>query len=227
MSINGLSCLRLLVQMRKGMRINSERIFREATKIIVSLLFCTGIVRSQEWTRVDVADPQQERQYAEFTLQGKFLKAPPAESESFPLIILHCQPGRYGHLHGKLLAAVLHVGKVVDGAMVRNEIRDELFSSKPDPDGYYVEYNLDDGESKADHWDNVSDYQAAGFGLQELSDILWGQAPPRKEDGNPPVKKLVITVQQQLAGKIVMQFNMPDPAPVSEFCGCTYFKKKD
>ncbi|MBN1571377.1 MAG: hypothetical protein JXA73_26315 [Acidobacteria bacterium] len=211
------------------MRIESCRIFKGTIQIFGFLFFYAGTVHAQAWTRVEVSDPQRDQPYAEFTLQGKFLQAPPAMSESSPRIILHCQPGRYssGHLHGKLLAAVLNVGKMVDGAMVRNEIRDELFSSKPDLDGYYVEFNLDDGELKADHWDNILDYQAVGFGPEQLNDILWGQTTPRKEDGNPPVKKFVISVQQNIAGKIVMQFDMPDPAVVSEFCGCTYFKKKD
>lgn len=211
------------------MRINSGNIFREAIKIIISLFLCAGIARSQEWTRVEVSDPQGRRQLTEFTLQGKFLKAPNATTEVFPLMILRCQPGRYssGHLHGKLLAAVLHVGAVLDGAIVRKEIRDELFLGKPDPDGYYVEFSLDDGESKSDHWDNVLDYQGVGFGSQELNSILWGQIAPHKEEANPPVKKFVITIQQHRVGKILMQFDMPDPAVVSELCGCTYFKEKD
>ncbi len=211
------------------MRIDSKNISRQTVRIAIFLLFGAGFVGSQDWNRVDVSDPQQERQFAEFTLPGKFIKAPPVFDEASPMLILHCQPGRYskGHLHGKLVAAVLHVGKVVDGTMVRNDVREELFSAKPDPDGYFIEFSLDDGEIKADHWDNVLDYQAVGFGAEELNSILWGQPTPRKEENNPPVKKFVVNLQQQSAGKIVMQFDLPDPAVVSEFCGCTYFKNKD
>ena len=210
------------------MRIDSGSIFGETIRLILSLLLCAGVVRSQEWTRTDVSGPQRERQYTEFTLQGKFLKAPSETTEVFPLIVLRCQPGRYssGHLHGKFLAAVLHVGTILDGSIVRNEIREELFSAKPDPDGYYVEFSLDDSEPKSEHWDNILDYQGVGFGSQELNSILWGNILPHKEDANPPIKKFVLTVQQKLAGKIIMQFDMPDPTVVSELCGCTYFKEK-
>ena len=178
---------------------------------------------------MDVSDPQRERQYIEFTLPGKFLKAPNATNEVFPLIILHCQQGRYssGHLHGKLLAGVLHVGRILDGSIVRNEAHTDLFSGKPDPEGYYVEFNYDDGELQSDHWDNVLDYRGAGFGQQQLNSILWAQISPHKEDFNLPVKKFAITVQPPGAGKIIMQFDMPDPTVVSELCGCTYFSKKN
>jgi hypothetical protein len=187
------------------------------------------VARSQEWTRSDISGPQSEQPYVEFALQGKFLKASNPEADVLPQLVLRCQPGRYssGHLHGKLLAAVLHVGEIVDGAIVRKETRDELFLAKADPDGYYVEFTLDDGEPQSDHWDNVLNYQAIGFGPQELNSILWGQISPHKEDGNPPVKKLVVSIQPQLALKLVIQFDMPDPTLVSELCGCTYFKKKD
>jgi hypothetical protein len=211
------------------MRINSGSIFGEAAKIIISLLLCAGVARSQEWTRVEVSGAQGGRQYTEFTLQGKFLKAPSETTEVFPLIVLRCQPGRYssGHLRGKFLAAVLHVGTVLDGAIVRNEIREELFSAIPDPDSYYVEFSVDEGEPKSEHWDSILDYQGVGFGLQELNNILWGQISPHKEGANPPVKKFVITVQQNRTGKIIMQFDLPDPTVVSELCGCTYFKEKN
>jgi hypothetical protein len=210
------------------MKINSGEIFRGTIRIVVSLLLCAGIARSQEWIRVDYADPSHGLQYTEFTLQGKFLKPAHAANGSFPLLILRCQPGRFssGHLHGKFMMGVLHVGLARDGSIVRDEVRNELFSSKPDADGYYVEFTLDDKEPISDHWDNILDYQAVGFGAQELGTILWGQKLPHNEDDNLPVKKFVFTVQQRLAGKISMQFDMPDPAIVSELCGCTYFKKK-
>lgn len=228
MSIDGFSSLYWSIQMRGSMRIGSGSILGEIVRCIISLLLCASVVRSQEWIRVDVSGAQRGSQYAEFTLQGRFLKAPSETTDVSPVIILRCQPGRYssGHLRGKFLAAVLHVGTVLDGAIVRNENREELFSAKPDPDGYYVEFSLDDSETKSEHWDNILNYQAVGFGSQELNSILWGQISPHKEDANPPVKKFVITVQQNRTGRIIMQFDMPDPTVVSELCGCTYFKEK-
>jgi hypothetical protein len=210
------------------MRINSGQIIRGTIKIVVSLLLFACIARSQEWIRIDYSDPSRELQYTEFTLQGRFLKPAHSANNSFPLLILRCQPGRFssGHMHGKFMKGILHVGLARDGSIVRDEIRNELFSSKSDVDGYYVEFALDDNEPTSDHWDNVLDYQGAGFGAHELGSILWGQTLPQNENANSPIKKFVITVQQHLAGKIIMLFDMPDPAIVSELCGCTYFKKK-
>jgi hypothetical protein len=213
----------------ESMRINSGEIFQRTIGTVISLLLCAGIAQSQEWTRVDISDPAHGSQFTEFTLRGRFFESAHAANDSFPLLILRCQPGRFssGHLHGKLLKGILHVGLVRNGLIVREEIRDELFSSKSDVDGYYVEFALNDSETTSDHWDNILDYQGVGFGAQELGTILWGQVLPHKEEDSPPIKKFVITVQQPLAGRIIMQFDMPDPTIASELCGCTYFKKKN
>jgi hypothetical protein len=201
--------------------------FRKAANATFSLLLFAGIVRSQEWVRVDVSDPEHGKQYTQFTLQGKFLQAPHGLNEVFPEIILRCQPGHYssGHLHGKFLAGVLYMGAIFDDSTGHSEIRDELFSSKSDPGDYYVEFKLDDGEINTEHWDNVLNYQGVGFQSKELNNILWGQTLPQKENTNPPIKKFLITIQRYHSGKIVMQFEMPNPAAVSELCGCTYFQK--
>jgi len=201
---------------------------RIAFGAVFPLLFCACIARAQEWIQADISDPPRQSQYIEFTLQGKFLQAPPSLNDKSPMMIIHCQPGRYssGHMHGKLLAGLLYMGAAVGDSVVGDEIRNELFSSKSDPGGYYVEFSLDDGKVQTEHWDNLLNYQLVGFGSRELNNILWGQLLPNKENINPPVKKFVIAIQRYIAEKIVMQFDMPDPTKVSELCGCTYFKEK-
>jgi hypothetical protein len=205
-----------------------SRIFlREVAKGVFCLLLFAGIIRSQGWLREDKLNPMQGT-HIEFMLQGKFLQAPDNLREKAPLIILRCKPGRYssGHLHGELLGGILHIDSVAGTLIDRSITQDELFSSKPDPAGYYVEFSLDDGGIQAEHWDNISDYQGLGFGSQVLNKVLWGQASPQKENANPPVRKFVITVQRHGTEKIAMQFDMPDPTEVSELCGCTYFREK-
>ena len=211
------------------MRINSGIFFRQSIQLFVFLLLCAGYAPSQEWTRMDVDDPRQGRQYIEFTLRGEFAKAPHVANDVFPLMILHCQKGSYssGHLRGKLLGGVLHVGRITNDSIVRDDSHEDLFSSKIDPDGYYVEFSYDDGEPQSDHWDNALDYRGIGFGQEELSGILWAQKWPHKEDSGLPVKKFSIRIQPPEAGQILLQFNLPDPTAVSELCGCTYFKKKN
>jgi hypothetical protein len=207
---------------------NSGAIHRRAVLIALTILVSAGGALSQEWSRVEIFDPQQDRPFTEFTLPGKFIETRHAADNAFPLLIVRCQPGLHdsGRLHGKLLAAAVHIGRVQDGVHLRTEAHEELFSAKPDVDSFYVEYAYDDGEPLSDHWDNVMDFRAAGFGRKELNGILWGTTELHQEGSTPPVKKLVLTLQPPVAGKIVMRFDMPDPSVVSEECGCTYFKKK-
>ena len=210
------------------MRARSEVFLREVAEGVLCLLLFTGVVRSQEWLREDKLNPKRGTEHIEFMLQGKFLQAPDYLKEKAPLIILRCKPGRYssGHVHGELISGILHVDSVVGNSIDRSIKHDKLFSSKPDPSGYYVEFSLDDGEIQTEHWDNISDYEALGFGAQILNRVLWGQTSLQKENANPPIKKFVITVQRRVNEKISMQFDIPDPAEVSELCGCTYFKDK-
>ncbi len=206
-----------------------SRVFlREVAEGVLCLLLFTGVARSQEWLREDKLNPKQGTQHIEFMLQGKFLQAPDYLKGKAPLIILRCKPGRYssGHLRGEFLGGILHVDSVVENSIDRSRMHDSLFSNKPDPAGYYVEFSLDEGEIQTEHWDNIADYEGLGFGSQMLNRVLWGQTSPQKGNTNPPIKKFVITIQRRANEKISMQFDMPDPAEVSELCGCTYFNDK-
>ncbi len=206
-----------------------SRVFiRDVAKGVLCLLLFAGVAQSQEWLREDRLNSKLRTQHIEFMLQGKFLQAPDYLKEKAPLIILRCNPERHssGHLHGELLGGILHVDSIVGNSIDRSNAHDELFSSKPDPAGYYVEFSLNDGEIQTEHWDNISNYEGLGFGSQALNKILWGRTSPQKENANQPISRFVITVQRRVSEKIVMQFDMPDSTKVSELCGCTYFDGK-
>lgn len=171
------------------MEIDSGTIQQRAVLIALAILVYAGGAQSQEWSRVEISDPKLDRPFIEFTLEGKFTETRHAATNAFPLLIVRCQAGRHdsGHLHGKLLAAAVHIGRVQDGALLRTESHEEIFSAKPDADGFYVEYTYDDEAPLSDHWDNVLDYRAAGFGRQELNGILWGR---QSFIGKNPIRRL-------------------------------------
>jgi hypothetical protein len=49
--------------------------------------------------------------------------------------------------------------------------------------------------------------------------MCWGHTITHKTGLNPQVRKVVIGVQEHLAGQIVMQFDMPYATQVGAACG--------
>jgi hypothetical protein len=52
--------------------------------------------------------------------------------------------------------------------------------------------------------------------------MLWGHMIPHKPGKGDQVHKFVIGVQEHLAGKIVMQFDMADAQQIGAACGTEY-----
>jgi hypothetical protein len=55
-----------------------------------------------------------------------------------------------------------------------------------------------------------------------VNNMLWGHLIPHKPGKGDQVHKFVIGVQEHLAGKIVMQFDMPDAQQIEAACGTEY-----
>jgi len=163
---------------------------------------------SQIWTSKPQTDALTGQSYVEFELLGKFLDAPSNGSTAAPKIELRCDPTPYRRLTGKFLAGFIVVGAVIDLA---------------NGNATTMQFRLDDG--KPQYWQEATystDYQAISFDSLFLDNILWGHMLPHRDGTGAPVRKLVVAVQEHLGGRVVMQFDMPDPVAVSRVCGAEY-----
>jgi hypothetical protein len=161
-----------------------------------------------DWTSKPQTDALTGQSYVEFELPGKFLDAPSDGSAAAPKIELRCDPTPYRRLTGKLVAGFIVVGAVID---------------LTNGNATTMQFRLDDG--KPQNWFEATystDYQAIAFDALFLNNILWGHILTHKTGTGTSVRKLVVAVQEHLGGRIVMQFDMPDPAVVSRICGAEY-----
>jgi transposase len=67
-----------------------------------------------------------------------------------------------------------------------------------------------------------TDYQAIHIEGLLLNNLLWGHNLFHKPGTSGQAHKFVVGVQEHLAGKVVMQFDMPDATQVGATCGTEY-----
>ena len=163
---------------------------------------------AQEWASSVKADQLSGKSYTEFTLQGKFL-TPPTHVDGPPSIVLRCDPAaHHGRIDGKLLAGFVVVGAILDLPM---------------------QYRLEDGKvqtagSDAGLVGYSSSFQAVSLDSIMVNNFIWGHMIPHKPGKGEQVHKVIVSVQEHLAGQIVMQFDMPDAEVVGAACGTEYKK---
>jgi len=85
---------------------------------------------------------------------------------------------------------------------------------------------LDEGKLQTDNWSTSTDHSSAFFNDLALNTLLYGHFMPRKEDTNEQVHKVIIGIDEALAGEVQIQFDMPDATAVAEACGVVMHKKK-
>ncbi|HET9183316.1 MAG TPA: hypothetical protein VFP59_14355 [Candidatus Angelobacter sp.] len=167
------------------------------------------------WKREDKTDQLRGTSYAEFTLPGRFLTPPQKPQAALPFFIVDCEPGKPkrvngGYTHGKLLNAYMLLSAVAERT----------------GDHAVVQYRLDDGKMHTEDWGISKDHTAIYPSVIELNTVLYGHFMKHKEGTNPPVRKLVIAVDEHRGGQIVMQFDMPDPTAMADACGILIRKQK-
>jgi hypothetical protein len=181
--------------------------------VLTALAALASYAQQGGWTREEESDPLHNSDYTQFTLEGKYLVPPRHRSADAPLLILQCQEGAHSRagsqVNGKLLAGYLDVDATLD-------FRE---------DSIPVQYRLDDGKLQEADWSTSTDGGGASFGEKELEKLLYGRSSPRKEDANPPVRKIVVGIPERLGTQIEAQFNMPDPSEVAQACGVIVHKK--
>ena len=150
--------------------------------------------------------------FVQFLLEGKYLAAlKHAASSSTPAMIVRCSPGSYNHGHskGKFLNGYIFVDGVVDTG---------------EAGSVHVQYRLDDGKLQDGRWSHSTDFSSVFFSSIEFNNLLYGHLLPHKEGTNPPIRKVVVGLEEYLGAEVVVQFDMPDATVVAETCGVIWHK---
>ena len=167
---------------------------------------------AQVWLITSMSDALTGKSYTLYVLPGKFLTPPWKVTDIAPTISLRCDPASH---RGKVR------GKLIEGFIVVNTVIDLKNGGKST-----VQYRLDDGKLQDAEGlvGNSTDYQAISFDDLFLDNLIWGHQIYHKPGTSQQIRKVVIGVQEHLAGQIVMQFDLPDSEQVAAACGTEYSK---
>jgi len=184
---------------------------------VVLALVCLAslcVPQTEKWIREDKTDPLRGTNYSLFYIEGKFLTPPQKATDDMPRFFAKCVPGGHkrvngGYINGKLLAAYVAVHFPV---------------GRPG-NGTAVHYRLDDGKMHNETWDISDDGRELFLPEIEFNTVLYGHFTKHKEGTNPPVRKLVLGVNEHRGSEVVIQFDMPDPAEMADGCGALIRKK--
>jgi hypothetical protein len=184
---------------------------------LLLLVSVAGPLNAQKalWVKTEKVDPLRDTKYVQFALDGKFLTPPQnVKPEATPSIILQCAPGSFtrGHQHGRFLNGYIFVGAVIDSR------------ASYSVSGVQAQYRLDDGKLQDGSWTHSTDFSSVFFKDIYLNTMLYGHFMEHKENTTPPVKKIVIGLDEYLGAEVVMQFDMPDPTDVADACGVIWHK---
>ena len=186
---------------------------RAPAAVLVLCFAVIALAQSSKWEREDKTDPLRGNTYAQYSLTGKFLTPPKRQPEEPPLFVVKCIPGTKrsgsGLLNGKLLDAFIAIGAEISHAS----------------DKVAVQYRLDDGKMHNEAWNIGTDGTAVFLPTLELNTVLYGHFLTHKEGTNPPVRKLVLGLNEHRGAEVVVQFDMPDPDEMADSCGLLYRKK--
>ena len=195
---------------------NILNLLRKSELIVpVALLLLASTAFPQEWEKEEKTDQLRGTHFFQFSLKGKYLTPPEnTATDSVPVMVVRCTPGRYqfGMANGKFLEGYIAFG----GESHKTSMIDNR----------HVEYRLDDGKLQSGYWSYSTNFSGLFFGDQDFSNLLFGHILPHKPDTNPQVAKVVIGIQEQGAGEVVMQFMMPDAAAVGDACGVILNKNR-
>lgn len=182
--------------------------------LITLMLLCSLSAYSQEkWRRMEGTDSFANIPTVTFSLTGKFLTPPSSSRLDAPTWITVCTP-KASHngknlYDGQLMKSYIDFGTVLHSATLSQVA---------------VSYRLDDSKAKTELWLGGSAGTAAFLDHMALNTVLYDHYFPHRANSSPPHQKLVIMVQESLAGNIVAEFDMPDPDEMARACGITYHR---
>ena len=178
-----------------------------AAILVVVCLASSSVPQNDKWIREDKTDPLR-GPYSVFSIDGKFLTPPQKPTDDTPFFFVKCIAGHRkkvngGYINGKLLNAFITVDAIVGRS----------------GDSAVVHYRLDDGKMHTEDWNIGTNGTTLFLPEIELNTVLYGHFSKHKENTNPPVRKLVVGVNERRAAEVVIQFDMPDPTEMADACG--------
>jgi hypothetical protein len=162
----------------------------------------------RKWQQSQRTDAVRGTPYTRFTLMGKFLRSPNDVSIG-PALAVDCIPSKVSHkAEGKFLAGNLLVGTALKIDYIEpEEINGTSYFPK-----VIVRYRLDEGKEEKEQWSPGTDKTSASFPKDLLEKMLRAHT-------------FEITAGDDRGSQVVMQFDMPDPAPIEEACDVDDHKK--
>ena len=145
--------------------------------------------------------------YTQFTLEGKFLKAPQKDVPDRPALVVDCRPGK-DKAKGKFISASLLIGTTMKIDYVEPlEIHGTSYYPK-----ISVRYRLDDAKEEEEKLAPGTDKASAIIPKDWLEKILRAQT-------------LEVSANDDQSSQLAMQFNLPASTPVEDACNVDARKK--
>jgi hypothetical protein len=155
------------------------------------------------WRQSIKTDTARGTVYDQYTLTGKFLKAPQkGDLANRPALVVGCNPPKETRNgKGKFESANLLIGTGLKIHYVEpQEIRGTSYFPK-----IFVQYRINDGKNVKEQWTPGGDKASASIPKDTIKKLLRAQT-------------VDISTNDDTGAPIVMKFDMPDPAPVTRGC---------
>jgi hypothetical protein len=147
--------------------------------------------------------------YTQFTLAGRFVKRPHADVTAPPSLVVNCEPTKESRWSRQgFRDASLRVGTNLKIDYIEPE---EIRGMSYDPK-VTVRYRLDDGKEEQEEWAPGADKTSSSLPKEALKKLLQAHT-------------VLITANEDAAGEVEMQFDMPDPGKVSQACHLKIHRK--
>ena len=154
------------------------------------------------WQQSGMTDPAQTYNFTRFTLSGSFANPSNEKSGGRPALTVDCIPGTPSHPKGRYLAAAMSVGAKLKIVYVEpEEIHGMSYYPKVD-----VRYRVDEAKSEEqDQWSAGADKVSVSLPRDMTKRILRAHI-------------LTIAVADDRGSRLVVKFELPDPAPLEQAC---------
>jgi hypothetical protein len=165
---------------------------------------------AQKWRQSQKSDAGRGITYVQFTLAGKFVKWPAKDAENRPTLEVDCRtPEETGGLMEKFWHAYFQAGIPLKIEYIEPpEIKGGISYLQK----IAIRYRLDNGKEKKEDWEAGPDKNSVSIPKDALKKMI-------------EAHNVVITVNEDKAGEVTAQLQMPDSGEVAQTCGLGHLKK--